>query len=103
TSGAGAATGSSDSVHVSAVSRSRPATRNGSGAIAPPCSAGAVAINVQKSQPGRLQSLDRDLREPAHQVVPQSGVGVRLLAQAGRIERRRAHAVDRAAVEVPAI
>ena len=80
------------SVQVSAVSCSRPATRNGRGVIAPAGagSAAAVAIDVEESEAGPLEPLDQHLREAAHQLVAERRVGLALLAQAGAVEAGRA-------------
>src|SRR5262245_32987038 len=103
--GASPPSGSSVSVHVSAVSCSRAATRNGRGVIAPTGagSVAAVAIEVQEPDPGPLEALDHHLGEAPHQLVAEDGIVLALPAQAGAVEPGRADDRERARVEVPAV
>src|SRR5512133_2555113 len=97
--------GSSASVHVSRVSRSRRATTNGTGANAPhgASAAAAIAIDIEQSKTRPLQPLHQHLRKAAHQVVAEGRVVVALLPQARAVEAGRSDDAQRARVEVPAV
>src|SRR6476661_10162060 len=91
-------TGSISSVHVSASSRRRFVTRNGSGTIGPTAgrasAAMAIAVHVEEPQPRPLEAADHDLGKARDQVVPQLRVGVALAAQADAVEAGRSHQGD---------
>src|SRR5580765_5285744 len=106
TAGPSPMAGSSVSVQVSAVLRSRVETTNGTGVSAPGCGGSvrvAVAIDVEQSEACPLQAFDQHLREAAHQVVAQRRIVVALLAQAGAVERSGTDGGQRARVEMPAV
>src|SRR5262245_26239803 len=104
-SGAGAPTGSSVTVHVSAVSCSRAERRYGRGVSAPSScgSAVAVTIDVEKPESSPLQALDQHLRDPAHQLVAERRIGLALAAQTLAVEARRANGREGTRIEMPAI
>src|SRR5690349_4563384 len=100
------ASGSSVRVQVSAVSATRLRTTKDRGTRAPGNETGSAAvapIDVQQPEARRLQPLEHDLREPLHQFVAEGRILLALAAEAGALERGRAHLRERPGVEVPAI
>src|SRR5690348_769493 len=101
----GPATGSSSSVHVSAVSRPRLTTRNGRGCSGPAgdSATGAVAIAIEEPQPRPLQTFDHDLRDARDEFPPEQRVALARGPHRAGVECGHTHGDERARVEVPAV
>ena len=112
------ASGASDRVVTSSVSRRRPTTRCGTGVMAPArrlAGAGrrsgrhggqrarSAPVEVEQPDPGRLQALEEDGGHPLHEGVAQGRVGLRLGPQAGPVDGDGPDRLDGPGVEVPPV